>query len=76
MVAAAQARSLVNRSRTRESGALLNGLWIVAALGVVAVIVALISAWQRRSGQRTDLGTVSHQWIMENRMGPGQDSRH
>jgi hypothetical protein len=54
----------------------LNGLWIVAALGVVAVIVALISAWQRRSGQRTDLGTVSHQWIMENRMGPGQDSRH
>jgi hypothetical protein len=49
-------------------------MWIVAGLAVVAVCVALISAWLRR-GQRTDLGTVSHQWIMENRLGPGQDPR-
>jgi hypothetical protein len=49
-------------------------MWIVAALGVAAVIIAIISAWQRRD-QRTDLGTVSHQWITENRVGPGQDSR-
>jgi hypothetical protein len=51
-------------------------MWIVVGLGIIAAIIAVISAWQRRGGQRTDLGTVSHQWIMENRMGPGQDSRH
>jgi hypothetical protein len=49
-------------------------MWIVAGLGVAAAIVALASSWLRRD-QRADLGTVSHQWITENRLGPGEDSR-
>jgi hypothetical protein len=52
----------------------VNAIWIVVGLGLAAAIVAVISSWRRRD-RPADLGTVSHQWITENRLGPGQDSR-
>jgi hypothetical protein len=53
----------------------VNAAWIV--LGIVGVAVAMLmlaAAWRRR-GQETDLGSVSHQWIAEHRMGQGHDSQ-
>jgi hypothetical protein len=47
--------------------------WVIA-LGVVAVVIALITNW-RRSDHAADMGAVSSQWISEHRLGSGQDSR-
>ena len=51
-----------------------SAIWVVVGLGLVAGLVALVSAWQ--SNQRADMGAVSSQWIAEHRMGSGNDSRH
>jgi hypothetical protein len=55
----------------------VNTLWIVVALLVVAAVAALAPIWLRRDqrSDRADLGTVSHQWIAEQRLGHGSD-RH
>ncbi len=47
---------------------------VVIGLGLVASVVALITSW-RRGADAADLGAVSHQWLMEHRLGPGYDSR-
>ena len=45
---------------------------IIGGLAVVAFAVVLVS-WYRRD-QIPDLGTVSHQWIAEERFGESRDS--
>lgn len=50
-------------------------LWIVVALCVVAAVVAFAASWHRRH-QRADLGTLSNQWMAEQRLGSGHRSQH
>ena len=45
----------------------MNTIWILVGLAVVAVVIALVAAWQRRNPD-TDLGAVSNQWISEHRL--------
>jgi len=49
----------------------MNIGWVVV-VALVGVIVAIAAIWLRR---RTDLefGSVSHQWIAEQRLGQGHD---
>ena len=48
-------------------------MWALIALGVAAVVVAVVaSSWSE--DRRSDLGSVSHQWIAEHRFGTRQDS--
>ncbi len=44
----------------------MNVVWMVVGLGVVGVVLALLR-W-RGSGREADLGSVSQQWVAENRM--------
>jgi hypothetical protein len=53
---------------------LVNTLWMVLAVGVAVAVVVLAMSWFRRS-QDFDLGTVSHQWIAEQRFGQGHNSQ-
>ena len=57
-----------------ERGSLVSAVWIVAGLGAVGAVIALVASWQR-GGPHPDLGTVSSQWISEHRLGSNQDSR-
>jgi len=50
----------------------MNGAWVAVAAGVAVVIVLLVVSWLRRV-QDFDRGTVSHQWIAEQRFGQGHD---
>ena len=52
----------------------MNTLWIVVALAVVAVLVALVTSWQRHD-PHGDLGAVSSQWISEHRVEQGHNHR-
>jgi hypothetical protein len=48
--------------------------WVVVVIGLVlAGVVALVMALRRGSGA-ADLGTVSHQWIAENRRDSSEQS--
>ena len=51
----------------------MSTIVIVAILCSIALILAATS-WLRRH-EPVDLGTVSHQWIAEQKFGPGSDSR-
>lgn len=53
----------------------MNILWIVFALCVVAAVVAFAASWHHRN-QKADLGTLSHQWMAEQRLGAGHHSQH
>ena len=48
-------------------------LAISAGLVTIALIIAFVVLRSRRE-RGTDLGEVSNQWVMEHRMGSGQDS--
>jgi hypothetical protein len=50
----------------------VNPLWIAAGVAAVGAVIALFVALSR-SGPRSDLGTVSSQWISEHRLGSNQD---
>jgi hypothetical protein len=52
----------------------MNGVWIVAGLGVLAAIAAIV-AWSQRRRRQTDLGIVSQQWVAEQRFSQKQDPR-
>jgi hypothetical protein len=52
----------------------VNAAWIVLGIGVAVAVLTLTTSWRRRD-QELDLGSVSHQWIAEQRMGQGHDSR-
>ena len=47
---------------------------VLAVCSTIALIIAAVS-WFRRHGLAADLGTVSHQWIAEQKFGPPGDSR-
>ena len=52
----------------------MNTVWIVVGLGVAgAIIIALITLWHRRD-QQSDLGSVSNQWVAEQRLGKTPNS--
>jgi hypothetical protein len=44
----------------------MNPTWILLGVVVAVGIVVLVASWLRRP-QRPELGTVSHQWIAEQR---------
>ena len=46
---------------------------IILGLGVVGVVLAAVAAWFR-TGDASDLGSVSHTWIAELRAGDPYDS--
>jgi hypothetical protein len=50
----------------------VNAGWILLAVGITGAVVMLVTSWLRR-GQYLDLGTVSHQWIAEQRLGQSQN---
>ena len=50
----------------------MNVAWIVLGIGVAVAVLMITTSWRRRDQQR-DLGSVSHQWIAEQRMGQGHD---
>jgi hypothetical protein len=52
----------------------VNPNWIVLAVGVVGAAVMLATSRWRRD-RAVDLGSVSHQWMAEQRLGQGHDSR-
>ena len=59
--------------RTRGNGAsLVNAGLIVLGMGVAVTVLALATSWFRRD-HHADLGSVSHHWIAEQRLGQGQD---
>lgn len=51
----------------------MNTVWFVIGAAIIGAVVTLITALQR-GDRRSDLGTVSHQWIAEHRL-QGQDLR-
>ena len=51
----------------------MNAVWIVAGVGIVASAIAA-AAYRYRSGQATELGSVSHSWVAELRAGEPYDS--
>jgi hypothetical protein len=53
----------------------VNMLWIAGGVGVIAALAAILRTWQRRE-HSDDMGSVSHQWISEQRLGQqGPDAR-
>jgi hypothetical protein len=50
----------------------VNAVWIVLGIGVAVAVLMLTTSWRRRD-QEVDLGSVSHQWIAEQRMGQAHD---
>jgi hypothetical protein len=46
----------------------MNTVWILVGLGVVGAIVTLVTSRHRRD-RLADLGTVSDQWMAEQRLG-------
>ena len=59
---------------SRNVASLVTALWIVLLVGIVAGVLMLTTSWRRRD-REVDLGTVSHQWMAEQRMGQGHDSQ-
>ena len=50
----------------------MTGVLIVLAVGVVAVLVRTIG-WSHGDTSRSDLGSVSHQWVAEHRLSHPQE---
>jgi hypothetical protein len=56
----------------RNGTSLVNAGWIVLAVAVL-VAVLMLAASSRRRHEHLDLGTVSDQWMAEQRLGRGHD---
>jgi hypothetical protein len=50
----------------------VNPNWIILAVGVAGAVVMPATSRLRRD-RVVDLGTVSHQWMAEQRLGRGND---
>ena len=46
----------------------MNAGWIALGIGIAVAVAALAKAWVRRY-QGVDLGTVSDQWMAQQRLG-------
>src|SRR5919108_2992466 len=60
-------RILRPSDRRNRGASLVNAAWIVLALAFAVAVLMLTTSWRRRD-QQVDLGSVSHQWIAEQRM--------
>ncbi|HXD15827.1 MAG TPA: hypothetical protein VN654_02350 [Vicinamibacterales bacterium] len=47
---------------------------MLLVIGIMSAVVTLARFWARRN-QDGDLGTVSHHWIAERRLGQGENSQ-
>jgi hypothetical protein len=45
---------------------------VLLVIGLTGAVIGLATAWSRRDRSR-DLGTLSHQWLAEQRLGRGQN---
>lgn len=52
----------------------MSAAWLALLVGLALAVVAVASSVFRRHGP-VDLGTVSHQWIAEQRFGANHDPR-
>jgi hypothetical protein len=52
--------------QTGSRGALMQSVWTLAGLGMLAAITVPFRWWMRRM-RHSDLGSVSQQWLAENR---------
>lgn len=43
--------------------------WVIGAIALASIAIVFARSWLRHDSL-DDLGTVSHQWIAEQRMGP------
>ena len=50
----------------------MNMVWLVGGIALVGVVIALVMSWYRPD-QQADLGTVSQQWVAEQRFGGSRD---
>lgn len=50
----------------------MNAESIVIGVAIAVTLIVLAMAWLRRD-QDVDLGTVSHHWIAEHRLGPERE---
>ena len=50
----------------------MNSSLVMLGMGIAIGVLLLVMSWRRRH-QVADLGTVSHQWIAEQRLGHGHD---
>jgi hypothetical protein len=57
---------------TSNGASLVNAAWILLAIGITGAVTMMTTSWLRRD-QYNGLGTLSHQWIAEQRLGQGQD---
>jgi hypothetical protein len=53
----------------------MTGIVILVALAVVAILWMLRSQWQSSSHGAADLGSVSHSWLAEQRLGRKDEMR-
>jgi uncharacterized iron-regulated membrane protein len=49
-------------------------VWMIVGLAGLGAIVAAVTSW-RRHDPKTDLGSVSNQWVSERRLGQNQDTQ-
>jgi hypothetical protein len=60
--------------RSRNRASLVTAGWLVLGMAVGLAGLVLATTWLRRNEQ-VDLGSVSHQWIAEQRAGQAYDSQ-
>jgi hypothetical protein len=70
----ASVASRPNDRTRRNRASIVNAAWIVLGIGVAVAMLILTTSWRRRDHER-DLGSVSHQWMAEQRMGQRHDSQ-
>jgi hypothetical protein len=60
-----------DRDDGSPGASLVNAGWILLTVAVAGALVMLAISWARRDQYR-DLGTVSHRWIAEQKLGQAQ----
>jgi hypothetical protein len=51
----------------------MNALWIVLGFAVVGAVGRIVT-WSRTGGRQSDLGSMSHHWVVEHRMSQSPDA--
>jgi len=57
---------------TSNGASLVNAAWILLAIGITGAVTMLATSWLR-CDQYNSLGTVSHDWRADQRLGNGQN---
>ena len=55
----------------------MTAIWILLALGVAVIAVLTRKSWMRGGGRTatSEMGTLSHHWLAEQRLGQKHDVR-